>query len=47
VAPRILATGGTREVVVLALPQLSMMAVILYGWAVFTSLLLWVLYGSR
>ena len=31
----------------LGLPQLSMMVVILYGWAVFTGLLLWVLYRSR
>jgi hypothetical protein len=31
----------------LGLPQLSMMPVILYGWAVFTSLLLWALYRSR
>jgi hypothetical protein len=99
-APRILATGGTREVVVLALPllsllllaciiysvyrasdeyrrhrilratahtgailafsasvyfclerlglpQLSMIVVILYGWAVFTILLLWALYRTR
>ncbi len=31
----------------LGFPQLSMIVVNLYGWAVFTSLLLWVLYRSR
>ncbi len=31
----------------LGLPHLSMMVINLYGWAVFTVLLLWVLYGTR